>query len=80
MKSKHKSFYLIVIPAVLIVLAIAIAFMNRGGTSAPAGMREIKSYNPHGLCHALMPECGICPGKVTDEKCYVAKGTYKQYE
>ena len=32
---------------------------------------EIKKYNPNGICDALAPGCGYCPGEVVDNKCYV---------
>lgn len=41
-------------------------------------MREIKSFK-YGICQAAMPECGVCPGEVVNDKCYVKHGTYEQY-
>lgn len=65
--------------AVLLLGTIFIVLKGLGGT--PLGMRQVKSYNPNGIClSADNPECGYCPNKPVDNKCYVKHGELLQYQ
>ena len=48
------------------------------------GLREIKSYaHPipgRGQCLALSPSCGVCPGEIVNDRCYVMVGTHTRFE
>jgi hypothetical protein len=33
----------------------------------------VAGYDPKGTCEAIMPECGVCPGKVYFGKCIATK-------
>jgi hypothetical protein len=63
---------------VLTILVLGTAFFIRSQDNT--GLRQIKSYNTNGVCQSVNdPACGNCPGKITDDKCYVKKGTFDQY-
>jgi hypothetical protein len=38
-----------------------------------AGLTRVQAYDKQGVCAALLPECGLCYGKVIDKECYVDK-------
>lgn len=78
MPSKQKRNLMIVI--LLLILSSIILLITIRRDTAPPGMREISSYNVEGICAAIMPECGLCPGERIEDKCYVKKGSYEQYE
>ena len=73
-----KSQLIVISVLVFILVVIGVLLLTRNqGTS---GLRQIKSYDPHGICQSVInPECGNCPGTITDGKCYVKKGTFDQY-
>ncbi|MGZ6005668.1 MAG: hypothetical protein ACXWLH_06010 [Candidatus Saccharimonadales bacterium] len=74
---KRRLIFTAVATGVLLLLAAAYALIASNGSSK----REIKSFNPNGVCQSITnPECGYCPGSVTDGKCYVKKGTFSQYD
>ena len=80
---KNKKQLVFVVLAVIVTLVIGtVLFMtNRESSSAPPGMREVSSYNANGICQAINdPECGYCPNKPVDGKCYVKKGELEQYQ
>lgn len=38
---------------------------------ATRGLSVVANYKWDGICMAITPECGYCPGKTIDKKCYV---------
>lgn len=72
---------LLYVSLVLLTLTfIIIFFVTKNSTSTPNGMRQVKSYDPNGICLAVNnPECGYCPNTPVDGKCYVKKGELEQY-
>lgn len=75
-KSKHLKISLIIIVICIFAATIAwVKFIN----NIPDDYVQVKSYIPYKagviMCTAHMPECGICDGKIIDEKCYVPKGS-----
>lgn len=77
-----KLILLILRPKLLLILLLILAvvgvyWFKFGSDGAPAGYKLEKSYNkimPGRLtCASLSPECGYCPGKVINDKCYVLK-------
>lgn len=66
---KPRKRYIIVL---LVVTLGAIAYFivaNRGPNLS--GMHTINGYDPNGICQANLPQCGVCPGTVYADQCYV---------
>ncbi len=66
MKKKH-------LLLVLLLVATICIFMSQYGTGTKEQRSEIKNYNPDGICDALLPGCGYCPGEIIGRKCFVKK-------
>lgn len=76
LSKKHK----IVLLFCSVVFVVAIALIVRTLNSTSSGRRQVKSYDPNGICLAVNnPECGYCPGEVVDNKCFVEKDQLQQY-
>lgn len=66
--------------SLLLIVLIIIFLVMKNSTSGPDGMRQVKSYDPNGICQAINnPECGYCPNTPIDGKCYVKDGELEQY-
>jgi hypothetical protein len=77
---KNKKLLALVLLSFLVLIIGALFFVMKDSAGAPAGMREVKSYDPNGLCQsAIDPECGNCPNTTIEGKCYVNKGELEQY-
>lgn len=64
----------------VVLILIASALILVPGPYNPT-FRQVKTYDSFSACLAINdPACGYCPGKVVSDKCYVRKGTSKQYE
>ena len=81
---KHKKLITIVLIVVVALIAAVSIKLYLADADAPEGMRQVRSYrdtsNDEVVCLGLSPSCGVCSGKVINQKCYVKKGTYEYYE
>ncbi len=73
----------IILATSLLALTItALLFFVMGYLArAPEGMRQVEGFDANGICLAINnPECGYCPNKLIDGKCFVKKGELEQYQ
>jgi hypothetical protein len=81
---KRKQTLEIAILALIIIVfgaVLLIRHRNNSGLQDTSGLRQVKSWNPHGVCQSINdPACGSCPESIViNNKCYVKKGDYSQY-
>lgn len=72
----------IIILTILIGI-IAIGFIAYQPVRSSDGRLRIKDFNPGGVCAALTPDCGYCPGHEQHEGCWVTEKqleTYRSYD
>lgn len=77
--NKKQPVYILITVLTVCMLVLVVA-LSQNSTRVPSGMRQVKSYNPKGLCLAVDdPECGYCPEEPIYDKCYVKQGELEQY-
>jgi hypothetical protein len=75
-----KKYRISIISAAVLILVVAATIFAVGDQDS-SGLRQIKSYDPDGICQSITdPECGNCPGTITNDTCYVEQGTFEQYD
>ena len=76
-----KKFNILIIAFAIALIVIAINFLTRH--EPDYGLIEVTDYVyvPPGevSCDALIPECGYCPGEVTNNRCYIIRGQKYEY-
>jgi hypothetical protein len=77
--------YLAIGSGIVVVLGIVLFFvLNRSHGTSKAGLIKIKDYvhvKPGGInCHAIIPQCGECYGKVIDEECYATQAEFDEFK
>jgi hypothetical protein len=68
--------------ALLIIGGVIILATNNTSDSPPppAGKLKIEGFNSEGVCAALMPSCGYCPGQESASNCYVTQEEFNKYK
>ena len=83
MKNKKIIFTICILTALLALGALLIRDnQSRSNTQNDNDKIKIKGFErSEGIsCAALMPECGYCPGEVTNESCYVNQAQFDEYK
>jgi hypothetical protein len=74
---KKKVSTLLVVVGTIVLLGAVYAVFQRGADPRTAGLTRVDRYrhteSGQVACAALMPECGVCYGKIIDKECYVDK-------
>ena len=79
--STKKRFILPIVAGIVVALIIVAIALLASADKAPSGMKQLHNYiGGPGICTALTPECGYCPGEIIDKKCYVNKDDYERYK
>ena len=65
---------------VVVALGILVAAHTVGNSSTPPGKLKIADFNSEGICAALTPTCGYCPGEEVDGNCYVTQKEFEAYK
>lgn len=69
---------------ILIVLSAGLYFLAPQGPKsqerAITNRIKIKDFNGEGLCAAIMPSCGYCPGEEKSGGCYVTQEQFDEYK
>lgn len=67
----------LVIGCLLVAACLAAFYLVYIHDDSPAGYKKVKGFHyvepVTNSCQALIPECGVCPGKIIDKQCYVKK-------
>lgn len=74
----------IVVLVLLVLIVILGAFFlgqdKQENQFAPSSKLRIEGFNSKGVCAALMPACGYCPGEEVDDNCYVTQSEFDEYK
>jgi hypothetical protein len=66
---------------IIVVTSGTFMIVNKVGNSPTSPDKlKIASFNSEGICAALMPTCGYCPGEEIDGNCYVTQAEFDEYK
>lgn len=64
-----------------VVIVIVVIFTRGSNNSAnPSGKLKIEGFNSEGICAAIMPACGYCPGEEINGNCYLTQAEFDTYK
>lgn len=66
--------------ASLVIIVVLVLAGRVDNSSNLSEKLKIQGFNSEGICAALMPACGYCPGEESDNNCYVTQAEFDEYK
>lgn len=76
-KSMRRQYILL---SITLLLMIVLAVLLIAKHKQENGKLMIADFNNEGVCVALMPSCGYCPGTEMQGDCYVTQAEFDEYK